>query len=107
MDNAEIAERLYDAANSRAKNRGFEIQPQAASDIRKHASSAATKIRARAKETGAPLEGLIGTGELSFEKLIDEMISVAKGIKGYPPGKLGEQTFHGALSALCPFWPLC
>lgn len=110
MDVDEIARRLLDAAMQRAKANGVRLGFGADQFFALRAPEAARAIIERARNTGAPIEPLVRTAQLAFERLVDEMLAARKDIPGYidrHPGVIGEDTLASAMRRLCPLWPIC
>lgn len=103
----EIAQRLFETAQSRANSRGFAFKRSASSLVKGLAQYASANVRGRSLETNRSVELSIKDAEVSFKRLIDAMIKSAGEIPGYDAGRLGEQTYESALKRICPLWPIC
>lgn len=103
MDRDHLERALWAAAERRAAMHGVRLGQGADNDIRQFARTGADRI------VGSDGEA-VKASEAAFEKLIDEMVSVASEIPGYReahPDTIGEDTLRWALSRLCPLFPIC
>jgi hypothetical protein len=94
-----IIEKLNSAIERRLKHHSVELGDGADTDIKTLVAEAA---KALIQDTSR-----IPEGEISFERLIDEMVVSSRQLPGYPPGIIGEQTLAKALGRLCPLFPIC
>jgi hypothetical protein len=104
MDQEELAAAILKHADAYAADRGRRFGDDAYHDIQRFARRAATDI---AQLPVAVQPGQLKLVNLSFERLIDEMIGAAQDIKGYDSTRIGEQTLGRALAKLCPLYPFC
>lgn len=102
-----IAARLYEAAEGRAKMRGYRFGDGSESDMKSLAGRAAQTLN---ESSEAPSNAVLRAAEVAFERLVDGMIEASEQISGYRkahPGVIGERTLARAMKQLCPLWPIC
>jgi len=106
----EIRELLINAAESRARDKGYRFGPGADSDIKNFADKGAQEVIATSNREQKPIGDLVGTARHAFETLVDQMITAKTTLpelRDQDPGIIGERTLGEALSDLCPIWPIC
>ncbi len=102
-----IEDRIYGAAEARAKGHGVQFGTGAASDIRHLAKIGADRVIVeRPKDPDDATEEAV----TAIEKFVDEMVAARFDV--YDAARLqqniiGEQTFIRARDLLCPVWPFC
>jgi hypothetical protein len=111
MDENSIGDYLFSQARTVARQQGYHFRPDSENLVREVCETAARNIvrMNRADETISE-PALRNMGRLVILDLVDEMIEESRRIPGFReryPGQLGEPTFHGAMSRLCPLWPIC
>jgi hypothetical protein len=106
MDRNDLAERIFQEAESYANHRQMRFGPGAREFFDQHAQNAANEMRQQPSISEGHVRAMIAV----FERLVDEMISASKEIPGYAsanPGTIGEDTLAAALRKLCPIFPFC
>ncbi|MCU0983755.1 MAG: hypothetical protein MUC89_02280 [Acetobacteraceae bacterium] len=109
-DERVVAARLLHFAHHYAASRGFTFGGGVEGILPGRAEEMAAKVLARASAEGVPEEGMIRLAEGNLTVFIDRMIEVAHATPGYLDQHrtvIGEMTWSGAWSSLCPFWPIC
>jgi hypothetical protein len=120
---SDIAQHLMDSATAYAHERGYRLGDGAASLMQATMDKAARRISYRAgrmasaqlsvlgqRERAEVEAQLLAQAERQTHTLIDAMIESSRIIPNYAaerPGIIGEQTYDGALSLICPLWPFC
>lgn len=113
QEEANPANRMFNAAETHARSRGYAIGYDATNEIRTMADQAVANLRARrgTQEAASALtDEEIHVGIQAFQRMVDVMIEASFGIPGYReahPGIIGERTLERARLQLCPFWPIC
>ena len=104
-----FADALYQAAQSLADTYGRTFNPDAGDALRGIAQNAAAETFSphRAGEAALSLDERKAIALEAMQALVKAMNSHAHAIANYAPDRLGEQTLAGAMSGLCPCWPIC
>ncbi len=107
MTAAEIAQRLYRAAERHAKDHNSRFGPGADQDVRTMAEAGALRILETAEATGRSSKELTAAAERDIERFVREMLAARASLKGYAPDVIGEDTFRIARMRFCPCFPFC
>ena len=111
----ELAQRLFDTAETRARLHGVRFGDGAGADLRQMTQKAAQTIleSARKKPAEAGEEYVRAASRVAVEALetfVDQMAIGRVRIPGYLAARgnvIGEETFKRARGILCPLWPIC
>ncbi len=112
---SDLADKLFAAADSRARQHGLQFGAGADVDLRGLARVGAETILkvAQSKPSDEGEQYVRGAARVAAEAMstfVDEMTSARLRIAGYAaknPNTIGEETFKQARKILCPIWPIC
>jgi hypothetical protein len=105
MDQNDIADRLYEAAEKPVRQIQFAFEGSAQGFLKDTAYKAAGEIIQVQKCTTYALEGIVRNGEIIFRDIAHESINVTR--QKFQGKVIAQSTIRDVILRFCPLWPLC